>query len=389
MEIKVTPVFKALWETQARINAVRGGTRSSKSYSITQIAVLWLFTGYIGKQHITKGTFSIVRATFPALRATVYKDFINLLDEYGFNRHVEHRKSTNEFRYQGREVLFFSTDDEQKLKGRQNTFYWINEADSVLYENFTQLIIRNTHWGYLDYNPQGDPWVKNKIEIERAKSHGDVFLHVSTYKDNPFLPAPMIDEILALKKTNLDLYKIFTLGQWVRRSGLIFPKVQKFDKWPDAPGSVYWGLDFGFIVDPSALVEVRIYETKKEIYIKELLYSKGLLLTDIAAAIFANNCGRVICDGSDPRSIDELRRRGCRVQGSFKGAGSIVQGINRILQYKIFISGENALKEFKNYHWKQNTGGELLPVPEDKSNHIADAVRYSISYSMRAKIQLI
>ena len=198
----------------------------------------------------------------------------------------------------------------------------------------------------------------------------------------------MIKEIKALKKTNLDLYNIYTLGQWVKRAGAVFPKLNTFNKWPDFKGSVYWGLDWGF-VDPSALVEVRIYETHKEIYIKELLHAPGVLLTDISAAIYAHNCGRVVCDAADPRSIDELRRRGNRVQASFKGGASIVQGINRILQYKVFINGVNVLNDFKNYHWKTNLTGEVLPVPEDKSNHAVDAVRYAISYSMRAKIQLI
>ena len=171
--------------------------------------------------------------------------------------------------------------------------------------------------------------------------------------------------------------------------GLIFPNIEKFDNWPSKPGSVYWGLDWGFVVDPSVLVEVRIYEADKEIYIKELLYGKNILLTEISAAIYANGCGRVVCDAADSRSIDELRRRGNRVQASFKGTSSIIQGINRILQYKIFLNGDNLVKEFQNYHWRQNLTGELIAVPEDKNDHFADAVRYSISYSMRSKIQLI
>ena len=256
------------------------------------------------------------------------------------------------------------------------------------YEHFIQLSIRNTHFGYLDYNPTGDPWIKQKIEIDRAKTEKDVFLHVSTYKQNPFLPAEMVKEIKALKNTNLDLYNIYTLGQWVARAGRIFPDLNPFKEWPDAPGSVYWGLDWGF-TDPSALVEVRIYEARKEIYIKELLHAPGVLLTDISAAIYANSCGRVVCDAADPRSIDELRRRGNRVQASFKGSSSVVQGINRILQYKIFISGENVLKDFAGYHWKTNLTGEVLPVPDHKHSHSPDATRYAISYSMRAKIRLI
>lgn len=389
MKVQGTEVFKAIWGTQKRVNCIRGGTRSSKSYSLTQLAIIWLISGRIGKHEFKTGTFAIVRATFPALRATVLKDFISLLHEYGLYKFVDHRKSFHEFIYRGREVIFFSTDDEHKLKGRKTTIFWLNEADSVPYEHFGQMIRRCSHFCYLDYNPAGEPWLKDKIETDRAKSHKDVFLHVSTYKQNPFLPAEMVREIQELKKTNIDLWTIYTKGQWVKRSGRIFPEVNTFTEFPDVHGSIYWGLDWGF-VDPTALVEVRIYEAAKEIYIKELLYQSGVLLTDVSAAIYANSCGRVVCDAADPRSIDELRRRGNRVQASFKGASSVVQGINRILQYKIYINGENALNEFKNYHWKINLSGDSIPVPDKTDpHHSIDAVRYAISYSQRAKIQLI
>ena len=58
-------------------------------------------------------------------------------------------------------------------------------------------------------------------------------------------------------------------------------------------------------------------------------------------------------------------------------------------QYKIFINGQTLLKDFSNYHWKTNLTGEVLPVPDHKHSHGPDAVRYAISYSMRAKIRLI
>ena len=343
-------------------------------------------TGFIGENYVPRGVFFVVRDTFPALRQTIYKEFNDMLHEYGFARYVEHRKSTHEFIFEGREIVFFSTDDETKLKGRQNTFFWINEATDVPFEHFGQLIRRNTHWCYLDYNPVGEPWVKTEIEEKRADEENDVFLHVSTYTQNPFLPAAMIKEIEAIK--NPDLRDIYFYGKWVKRAGRVFPILKTFTEWPDVPGSIYWGLDFG-MTDPSVLVEVRIYEANKQIYIKELLHAPGVLLTDISQAMYANNVGRVVCDGADPRSIDELRRRGNRVQASFKGSSSVIHGINRILQYDIFICGAKVLEDFKRYHWKTNLTGEVLPVPDHDGSHSIDATRYSISYSMRAKIRLI
>ena len=193
MEIKTTRVFESLWQNTKRINLLRGGTRSSKSYSLTQLAVLFLVTGQVGENYYKRGSFAIVRSTFPVLRSTVMRDFINLLWLYGFAPYVEHKKSLNEFHYKGREVLFFSLDTPQKLRGRQNTIFWINECNDTPFEAFNQLIMRNESHCYLDYNPEGSPWVKTEIEERRLLDNPEeVNLFVSTYKDNPFLPPLLI-----------------------------------------------------------------------------------------------------------------------------------------------------------------------------------------------------
>jgi phage terminase large subunit len=347
-----------------------------------------LLFGRIGDNYYKRGSFAIVRSTFPVLRSTVMRDFINLLWQYGFAPYVEHKKSLNEFHYKGREVLFFSLDTPQKLRGRQNTVFWINECNDTPFEAFNQLSMRNESHCYLDYNPEGSPWVKTELEEKRLlESPEEVNLHVSTFKDNPFLPAAMVKEIENLKRTSEDLYNIYTKGIWVKRTGAIFPKVNSFEAWPvEPPDFQGWGLDFGW-TDPSCLVEVRIYG--KKLYIKELFYKENMLLSEISQAIYAQGAGIVVCDSADPRSIDELRRRGNRVRPSLKGYDSIVQGINRILQHEIYLSGENVSKEFKAYSWKKGQLGEILPIPEDKNNHSPDSTRYALSYSMAAKMRLI
>ena len=81
LTIDATRVHFGLIEDVRRINLLRGGTRSSKSYSLMQLVFIWFFTGRIGDQVIKDGTFLIIRATMPALRVTVMKDWDNYLQQ--------------------------------------------------------------------------------------------------------------------------------------------------------------------------------------------------------------------------------------------------------------------------------------------------------------------
>ena len=81
IRLRHTRVFQSLWESQKRINAFRGGARSSKTHSILQGIAIWLASGYFGDDYVPKGTFSVIRETLPALRASSYREFIELLQD--------------------------------------------------------------------------------------------------------------------------------------------------------------------------------------------------------------------------------------------------------------------------------------------------------------------
>ena len=163
--METTEVYKLVTSNIKKINLLRGGARSSKSHSLEQMAIKWLWTGKIGdkiyhtknskgeKISSDKGEAFILRETMPALRRTILKEFENLLHEYGLYKFIEHRKSFHEFRYKGRQISFFSLDDESKVLGQQTTWFWINEGNPVNYNIFNQLLIRCDFFCFLDYNP--------------------------------------------------------------------------------------------------------------------------------------------------------------------------------------------------------------------------------------------
>jgi len=137
------------------------------------------------------------------------------------------------------------------------------------------------------------------------------------------------------------------------------------------------GMDFGYSNDPTAIVEV--FKLNDNLYINELLYSKGLTNQDIAERL-KPIVGRaeVICDSAEPKSIEEMYRMKINSKPATKGRDSIQNGIDILKRHKIYIenSSLNLIKEFKNYKWQVDKNGKKLNIPVDKFNHLIDSLRY-------------
>ena len=83
--MKVTPIFEKNYDATEKIVINRGGTRSSKTYSLAQLSALWLMTGCYGDgQYCHVGTWSTVRKYRTTLDNTVIKDFEEIMSNEGF-----------------------------------------------------------------------------------------------------------------------------------------------------------------------------------------------------------------------------------------------------------------------------------------------------------------
>ncbi len=364
---------------------LRGGTRSSKSFSLTQLAVRWLIHGKIGNLYIPKGDFFILRESFPALRRTVLKDFFNILSREGLLQYVNHIKTTNEFERHGRRVSFFSADDESKIHGPQSTFFWINEATSVPEDIFHQLNFRCSEFCFLDYNPNNpESWVK-RMEDGHILEEEDITLDVSTIYDNPHLSEPQVKAIKAIKDE--ELRNIYLKGDWTKLTGLIYPYYQLVNELPDEFQRRYFAIDFGW-VDPTALLEIR--QIADDIYVKEHVYESKYdydqLATHIQAYIPA--C-KGVGDSAAPMAIDKLRKAGIRIKPSKKGRDSIITGIEAVRAHNLYITTDsiNLIKELKSYKWmKDRDTNKEIQKPIDEFNHALDALRYGITTFSRRKV---
>ena len=192
-------------EAKERIKVFQGGTRSGKTYALCQYLIYLLTTR---KDPLV---ISIVRKTLPALKGSVQRDFILLLENLGLYYQGNHNKSENTFQYKNHLVEFLSVDDSQKIRGRKRTHCFLNECNELFFEDFSQINMRTTEEILIDFNPS-DPvhWLYDEV-IERD----DCFLSVTTYKDNQFLPSELVNEIERIKDRDPDYWRVYGEGQHI------------------------------------------------------------------------------------------------------------------------------------------------------------------------------
>ena len=118
----------------------------------------------------------------------------------------------------------------------------------------------------------------------------------------------------------------------------IFRQFEIANNVPDEAILVAIGMDFGYSNDPTAIAEV--FKLNDDLYINELVYSKGLTNQDIAQRLRELNITRqteIIADSAEPKSIEELHRQNFNVKGAKKGADSINMGIDVLIQVRTYL----------------------------------------------------
>lgn len=370
LAIKHTPVFDwnldALNDDVVRFIINQGGSRSSKTYSLCQMIIVHCLTN-------PNTAVSIVRKTFPTLRGTVMRDFFEVLRDLEIYEQAHHHKTTHMYYFpNGSMVEFFGADNEQKLRGRKRDILWVNEANDLNFEEFTQLNMRTTSKLIFDFNPSENfHWLYDLISRPESK-----LIH-STYKDNPFLNENQVKEIENLIMYDESYYKIYALGEKGTGKTTIYTHYKNYDIIPEIKDTVY-GLDFGFN-HPTALIEMSWIDNT--CYVKQMIYKSGLTSQDLINMMDELNIDKkkeIACDSARPEIIEDLRRKGYNAKPAIK---DVKDGIDSVKSSQLFIHKESLdiLKEISAYKWKTN-GDIVLDEPVKAYDDAMDAMRYAIHY---------
>lgn len=379
--MKQTDVYWYNYDATGKIVVNRGGTRSSKTYSICQQLAIWLTSGlFRSNLTLDKGVATVVRRYRANLDGTVIRDFEDVLTRNDLYRLIDHNKTKKTYEYQGRLVEFIGADDEQKLRGAKRNILYCNEANEIEYKRqFFQLLMRTEDVVVLDFNPDDpDVWIKTELEDKRAIEEGDVDIIVSSYKDNNQLPDSLVKEIELLEKNDPIFWKIYGLGEYGRIHGLVFNN-WSIGEFNESAPLVGYGLDFGFTNDPTALGEHRL--EGNNLYIRQLIYDRGMTNQDIGnrmSDLGIDKRDYICADSAEPKSIEELYRMGFNVHGAKKGKDSVNNSIDVVKRYNVIVcpTSTDYIKEYKTYKWLEDKKGNTLNKPVGFNDHGIAGTRY-------------
>lgn len=386
---KAIEAHKALFKSESRYILDYGGRGSGKSVAAAQ--------AFLIRASSRKGRALAVRKVARTLRVSVWPLLLSTLSSWHWLGRCKINKTEMSIKFpNGAEVNCVGMDDAEKIKSVEGAWLaWIEEADSLTEADFDAIDFSLRSGGdtiLATFNPPpavpGVPhWIKARF-IDRKDNDATVIK--TTWRDNPFLPTSYTRRLEDLANTNPELYKMWALGEFVGLSGAVFSDWGIVDKIPDDAEPLGYGLDFGFSVDPAALIAC--YRYNGEYYHREVVYETGLTNADLIKRMReagVTKTDEIVADSAEPKSIEDLRRAGYHVRPAVKGPDSVRAGIDYMRQYRHNIErgSEGLIKEFGAYSWATGKDGSPKPVPVDAYNHGIDAIRYRI-YRKQAKPSL-
>lgn len=364
-----------------------GGASSGKSHGVIQKVV---FKSLQAWKYPRKVLF--LRKVGSSVYDSIFEDVKQCLEAWGLLGACKVNNSAYRIELpNGAQFIFKGLDNPEKIKSIKGiSDVVMEEASEFTLDDYTQLTLRlrdKKHPNkqiYLMFNPVSKVnWVYNAFFVKKPKN---TVIYQTTYKDNRFLDEVTKENIEELAERNEAYYKIYALGEFATLDKLVFPKYKKQllnkDELSHIPSD--FGLDYGFINDPSAFMHVKVDDEKKRLYILEEYVKKGLTNDKIAEAIKALGYSKEIirADSAEKKSNQELRNLDIpRVIDVIKGPGSVMQGIQYILQYEIIVDERcvKTIEELENYTWKKDKAtNEYINEPVDSYNHCLDAVRYAV-----------
>ncbi len=297
-------------------------------------------------------------------------------------------------RKNGRGIIIFqglqdhTADSIKSLEGFD--ICWTEEAQSISKRSMELLIPtirKDTAELWFSWNPryENDP----VEELFRTDDPDFICVHVN-YTDNPFCPEKSKKDAARAKSRNIEDYSHIWLGNYENNS-----EARVFKNWTieefEAPKGVHlrFGADWGFSVDPTVLV--RCYLVGRTLYVDHEAHMVGCEIVntpDLFMTIPESEKWPIVADCARPETISHMRNNGFpKIMGAAKGPKSLEDGIEWLKSMDIIVHPrcKHTIDELSLYKYKTDENDKVLPILEDKHNHVIDALRYALEGARRAE----
>ena len=300
----------------------------------------------------------------------------------------------SEFLFKG---LRGTRNDASQLKSLEGVdICWVEEGQTVSKASMETLVPTIRKPGseiWITFNPdqKSDP----VYQLAKNPPPGSIVRQVN-WNQNPWFPRELDLERQWMQRTDPDAYahvwdghcRQYTDAQVLRGKWL----VETFQPEPDTWHGPYYGADWGYAKDPTALIRCWIHDGC--LYIEHEAWQVGCEI-DQTPALFdtvpESRAHLIRADSARPETISYMRRQGFRIIGVKKGKGSVEDGVAHLRGYeKIIIHPRctHAAEEARLWSFKvDRLSGDVLPRLEDKNNHCWDAVRYALEPIIRSGVE--
>ena len=262
---------------------------------------------------------------------------------------------------------------------------WVEEAQSLSQRSLDLLrptIRQESSELWFTWNP-GDPTDPIDMLLRSSSPPPNSTIIQVNYMDNPWFPDVLREEMEYDMKRDIEKYRHVWLGGYVQNSEKrVFKnwKVQEFD----TPSDVHlrFGADWGYAVDPTTLV--RCWIEGRKLYVDYEAYQIGCEIVntpELFLTVPEAEKWPIVADSARPETISHMQKNGFpKVIPAVKGPGSVEDGIEWLKSYEIIVHPrcKHVINELTHYSWKTDKNTEaILPILEDKHNHVIDGLRYA------------
>jgi phage terminase large subunit len=396
--------YKDFWSFKGRFRVIKG-SRASKKSKTAALNFIYRIMNY------PEANLLIVRKTFRTLKDSCFTELKWAIKRLQVEQWWEVKESPLEMVYKptGQKIYFRGLDDPLKVTSITVDvgvlcWLWIEEAYEITKEDDFNILDESIRGQVPDglfkqitltFNPWNEHhWLKKRFF---DVSDPDILAKTTNYLCNEWLDESDLKMFEDMKVRNPRRYKVAGLGDWGIVDGLVYEnwKEEAFDlesiKAKDGIRS-FFGLDFGYTNDPSALWCGMLDQKHKKIYVFDEMYQRGMSNEAIADKItqMGYRKERITADSAEPKSIDRLRHLGLSVRAARKGKDSINNGIDFIQDYEIIIHPRcvNFITEINNYTWDRDKFDNKINKPIDDFNHLMDAMRYALEVVTRGGISV-
>lgn len=371
---QITTAFQKINELEQRIRAVTGGTSASKTISI----LIWLIAY---AQTFPDEIISVTSESFPHLKRGAIRDFLNIMEAQHYFKDDLWNKTDSVYHFEtGSIIEFFGVESWEKVKGARRDVLFVNEANHVTYNAFTQMEVRTKKLIFLDWNPESEYWF-----YEEVQNRPDVDFITLTYRDNEALDSAIVQAIES-RRNNKAWFRVYGDGLLGEVESRIYTGWNIIDELPPEARLVRYGLDFGYSNDPTAIVAQ--YSYNGGIIFKEMAYAIRMDNQQIGDLFLNMERALIVADSAEPKSIDEIKKKGLMIVPTFKGKDTVRNGIQFLQTQAVSVTKDslNLIKEYRNYLWMTDRDGKVINEPSPILNHLMDACRYSATNKVGAAV---